>query len=321
MLKKIIKDYKKQIIKIAVGRIVTGFLVVCFFSFMIVMIEYAIPNQNSKQIIQLGILYFAINILRSIATLYEAIHTDSYEKEIEADYREKIFFKLQELKQSEIDTIKVGEILENVINDTKLFSKYYTLGIAKAYLGGILRLIGTLIVLLYLNRPIVMITFFIYIIGFIITYLCNKKSVLYTKLKRDANAKILNWSNEQIQGYQTIKALEIEEQRVRQMKQLIKEYEKATNQLEKNIRIYTGIYEFMVSLVTVISISIGSINLEQGLLSYGSLVILIRYIDQPEIYAKWFIEGFQIRNMSKIAYSRIEEILQKKKKTLLLEKN
>ncbi|MCI8759672.1 MAG: ABC transporter ATP-binding protein [Clostridia bacterium] len=316
MLKKIIKDYKKQVMKVTLGRIATSVMVVCFYGFMIVMIEYAIPSQNIKQIIQLGILYFGINILRTMATLYEAIHHDSLEKEIEADYRQKIFFKLQELKQSEIDTIKVGEILENIINDTKLFSKYYTYGVARSYFGGILRLIGILAVLLYLNVPIVMITFFIYIVGFIVTYFFNKKSIGYTKLKKDANAKILNWSNEQIEGYQTIKALEIEEQRLRQIKQLINDYEKSVNKLEKNIRTYTGIYEFLVSLVGIVNILIGSISLEQGILSYGSLVILVRYIDQPEVYARWFIEGFQMRNMSKISYSRIEKILQKEEESI-----
>ena len=316
MLQEIIKRYKKQTIKIAVSRTLTSVMVVTFIAFMLIMVEYAIPSKNIKLIIQLGIMYFAVNILRTIVTLYESVWHNIFEKQVEADYREKIFVKLQKTKQTEIDKIRVGEILENIINDTKEFAKYYTFGITRAYLGGVLRLIGTLAVLMYLDIPIVTITFIIYIIGFCIAFLFNKKSIQYTKLKREANAKILNWSNEQVQGYQTIKALEIQQQRMKEMRVLISDYEKAVNKLEKNIRTYTCIYDFIVSFVLIATILIGSISVESGILSYGALIILARYIDSPEVYAKWFIEGFQIRNISKISYEKIQEILNKQEEEI-----
>lgn len=316
MLQEIIKRYKKQTIKIAVSRTLTSVMVVTFIAFMLIMVEYAIPSKNIKLIIQLGIMYFAVNILRTIVTLYESIWHNIFEKELEADYREKIFVKLQNTKQNEIDKIRVGEILENIINDTKEFAKYYTFGITRAYFGGVLRLIGTLAVLMYLDIPIVTITFIIYIIGFCIAFLFNKKSIQYTKLKREANAKILNWSNEQVQGYQTIKALEIQQQRMKEMRVLISDYEKAVNKLEKNIRTYTCIYDFIVSFVLIATILIGSISVESGILSYGALIILARYIDSPEVYAKWFIDGFQIRNISRISYEKIQDILKKQEEEI-----
>lgn len=316
MLEEIIKKYKKQTIKISITRTMTSIMVVIFIAFMIVMVEYAIPSYNIKLIIQLGITYFGVNILRSIITIFESVYHSVFEKELEADYREKIFLKLQKTKQYEIDKIRVGEILENIINDTKEFAKYFTYGITRPYLGGGLRLIGTLVVLMYLNIPIVLVTFIIYLIGFFITFLFNKKSIKYTKIKRQVNAKILNWSNEQVDGYQTIKSLEILQQRMREIKILISDYEKAVNNLEKNIRIYTCIYDFIVSFVGIITILMGTISIENGILSYGALIILTRYIDSPETYAKWVIEGFQIRNMSKIAHEKIQDILEKEEEDI-----
>ena len=194
------------------GWVATSIMVVVFIAFTIVMIEYAIPSKNIKLIIILGISYFAVNILRAITTFFEDLNDVGLEKEIEADYRQKLYEKLQNTKQKEIDKIRVGEILENIINDTKEFSKWYGAGICRSYLAGILRLVGTLLVLIYLNIPIVTITFLIYIIGFVVTHIFNKKSIKYSELKRNINAKILNWSNEQVDGYQTIKALEIEKE-------------------------------------------------------------------------------------------------------------
>lgn len=291
-------------------------MVVTFIAFTIVMVEYAIPSKNINLIIILGISYFGVNILRSIATFFEDIKDEGFAKELEADYREKIYEKLQNIKQSEIDKIRVGEILENIINDTKELAKWYGNGICRSYFAGIVRLVGTLLVLMYLNIPIVTITFFIYIIGFIVTHIFNKKSIQYTKLKRQANAQILNWSNEQVQAYTTIKALEVEEERLNQLKELILQYEKATKKLEKNIRIYSCLYDFIVSFVGVINILIGSINVEQGIITYGAMIILARYISSPETYARWVIEGFQYRNIGKISYEKIKNILQKEEENI-----
>ena len=46
------------------------------------------------------------------------------------------------------------------------------------------------------------------------------------------------------------------------------------------------------------------------------MIILARYISSPETYAKWVIEGFQIRNIGKISYERINNILQKEEEEI-----
>lgn len=316
MLKEIINNYKKQSFKVAFGWFITSIIVVAFIAFTIVMVEYAIPSKDINIIIYLGISYFILNIIRSIGHFFEDLNDEGFEKELEADYREKIYVKLQNTKQNEIDKIRVGEVLENIINDTKEFSKWYGTGICRAYLGGIVRLIGTLFVLMYLNIPIVTIALIIYLLGFILTHMFNKKSIKYTKLKREINAKVLNWSNEQVQGYSTIKALEIEKERLLQIKELISEYENAVNELERNIRTYTCIYDFIISFIGVINILIGSISVEQGIITYGAMIIIARYISSPETYAKWVIDGFQIRNIGKISYDKINNILQKQEEDI-----
>lgn len=316
MFKELVKLYKSRSIKTTIGWVLTSIAVILFITFTVIMIEYVIPTNDINLIIKFGVIFFFVNIFRSVTTLFEDINNDTLQKEIECDYREKIYLKLQKLKQSEIDKIRVGEILENILNDTKQISKYYTLGICRAYAGGVLRLVGSLLVLAYLNIPIVLITFVIYLIGFVITFLFNKKSIYYTELQRSANAKILNWSNEQVEGYSTIKSLEIEEERISQINYLIKDYEKAVNKLEKNIRIYTFVYEFIISFVNVINIFLGTLSVENGIITYAVLVLLVKHIDTPKAYAQWVIEGFQIRNVGKIAYDKVMNILKKEEENI-----
>ena len=284
-------------------------MVVTFITFTMIMIEYAIPSKDIRLIVGLGVVYFGVSILRAIVTFFEDLNDAELNKSIEADYREKIYIKLQNTKQSELDRIRVGEILENIINDTKEFARWYGVGICRSYLAGVVRLVGTLAVLMYLNVPIVMITFAIYLLGFAVTHIFNKKSISYTSLKRKINAKILNWSNEQVQGYSTIKALEIEQERLAEIKRLLVDYEDIVNKLEKNIRVYTCLYNFIVSFVGVTNILIGAISVESGIISYGAMIVLARYISSPETYARWVIEGFQIRNVGRLSYNRICDIL------------
>ena len=86
-------------------------MVVIFIAFMIIMVEYAIPSGNRQLIIKLGIAYIFVNIVRAITTFYEDFSETTMEKDIAADYREKIFLKLQNMKQIEIDTLKAGDII------------------------------------------------------------------------------------------------------------------------------------------------------------------------------------------------------------------
>jgi len=311
LFKEIWNNYKKMAINSSLGRIFTSIMVIVFIIFMIIMVEYVIPSGDIKMILKLGISYIFINILRSVTTFYEDFSENVLEKNIKSDYREKIFLKLQNMKQIEIDKLNSGNVLENMLNDTKEIGLYWCNGIGHALEAGFLRFLGSLLVLMYLNFPIISISMVIYIIGFLITFYFNKKSLEFTEQKRKANSEILAFSNEQINGFDTIKALEIQRQRMLNLKELLKNYDESVNKLEKNIRIYTNTYEYIVSFSLVVTILLGGIGVVKGIVSYGVLVVLSRYISSPKTYAKWAIDGFQYRNVSKISYKKVLEILEK----------
>lgn len=311
MLKELRKKYQTKMAKIAVGWFLTSIMVVVFMAFTIIMIEYAIPSQNIELIIILGISYFLVNIIRAITTFFEDLCSEGYTKEFQSHYRKKVFHQLQQLTITETDRCKAGEILQSMLNDTKEVARYWETGIVRSYIGGPVRLIGTILVLMYLNIPIMTIVMGIYTLGFILAYFWNKKSIHLTEEQRNINAKILTFSHEQVEGQETIKSLEIQSERMKELKQLLTKYEQKVNLLEKNIRIYTNVYTLLISFIGVMNILIGGIGVEQGMITYASLVILVRYVSTPETYAKWIIEGFQIRNVCRIAYEKIESIMQK----------
>ena len=316
MFKEIWNSYKRLAIHSSLGRVLTSVMVVVFIAFMIVMVEFAIPKGDIQLIVKLGVVYMFVNILRGITTLYEDFSETSLQKNVEADYREKIFVKLQNMKQIEMERLNSGSILENILNDTKEVGKYWMWGINRPYSAGLLRLVGSLVALMYLNVPIIIVAMLIYMIGFIVTFIFNKRSLKFTEQKRKMNAKILNFSNEQISGFETIKSLEVQNTRIAELKNLLKDYEAAVDKLEKNIRIYTCLYDYIVSFVLVVTILLGGIGVLKGFASYGTLIILARYISSPKIYSVWVIEGFQYRNVSEISYQKILDILEKEEEKI-----
>ncbi len=311
MFRKIWNEYKKLAFHASLGRALTSMMVVVFIAFMIVMVEFAIPSGDFKLIIKLGISYVIVNVIRAVATFYEDFSDNNLQRNMEADYREKIFVKLQNMKQIEMDQLSVGGILENMLNDTKEIARYWTWGIDRSYTGGLLRLVGCLVVLMYLNVPIICATLLIYAIGFVVAFGFQKRSLRFMEHKRKINGEILNFSNEQINGFETIKSLNAQSRRISELKNLLENYESIVNQLEKNIRIYTCVYEYIISFVLVVTILMGGIGIAKGMASYGALIVLARYISSPKIYASWVIEGFQYRNISRISYQKVLEILEK----------
>ncbi len=311
MFREIWSRYRKMAINAAMGSTVTTIAIVLFITFMIIMVEYAVPSGDIKLIVKLGVIYVVVNLFRAVVNFWEDFAETDLQKNVEADYREKIFVKLQNMQQSEIDHLNAGNVLENMLNDTKEMGKYWDWGIDRSYTRGLLRLIGTLAVLLYLNVPIILVAMVIYGIGFVVAFVFQKKSLQFTEQKRKINSEILGFSNEQINGFETVKALEVQAQRMAELKKLLKNYEKAVEKLEKNIRMYTCFYDYIVSFVLVVTIVLSGVSVLQGIASYGTLIVLARYISSPECYAKWVIEGFQYRNVSEISYQKVLAVLEK----------
>ena len=90
MFKEIWNSYKKLAMHSTLGRVLTSIMVVVFIAFMIVMVEFAIPNGDIQLIVKLGVIYMFVNILRAITTFYEDFSENALEKNVEAEGHSEI---------------------------------------------------------------------------------------------------------------------------------------------------------------------------------------------------------------------------------------
>lgn len=125
---------------------------------------------------------------------------------------------------------------------------------------------------------------------------------------RKINIELYNRINEGIQGFLTIKILNII-QKKEELKETLKEYETINNKLEKNVVMYNNIFAFIVSLSTAVIIYYAGIKAVQGVITYSEIVLLIEYSSSLKFEFNWFIKHVTDFNKSYISFSKILSFL------------
>ena len=103
----------------------------------------------------------------------------------------------------------------------------------------------------------------------------NRKTIFLLKEIRNLNVSITKWITEQINGFENIKALKIEKNRLKKMETLIEKYSKECCRLDKIIRKYVFVYNFFSLLTTLVVVYIGGLDILSGVFTYGSLMIFV----------------------------------------------
>ena len=115
----------------------------------------------------------------------------------------------------------------------------------------------------------------IYIIGYLGIFVSNKKRIRLIKKIREADIAITKSITEQINGLEIIKNLRIEEERIKTLSNMIDKYNKESRNLDKVIRNYKIVYDLLSLLALMIVGIFGGLNLSEGIMTYGALMVFI----------------------------------------------
>ena len=115
--------------------------------------------------------------------------------------------------------------------------------------------------------------------------------------------------NEGVQGFLTIKILNIIDKKEKELQQILQEYSIVNNKLEKNVSAYNNIFSFIISLCLVVIIYYGGVKVVQGILTYVEIKLLIEYSGSLEFEFNWFIKHLTDFNKSFISFSKILRFL------------
>lgn len=272
-------------------------------------IDIEIPNNNIKALIIWGIIYMIFLLVSCYLTLKHCNMRSILQRKIQRDLREKVFDKMQEIKTKFYDENDTGVILQFLQTDVNESGRMFADIITEMYFMGLMRFTIISIFLMFVDLEVTLMILVLYIIGYLITLYFNRKTIKVIDRIRKINIELYSKINEGVQGFLTIKILNIIDKKEKELKDALSEYETVNNELEKIVAIYNNIFAFIVSLSTVIIIYFTGIKVAQGVMTYVEMVLLIEFSSSLQFEFKWFIKHLTNFNKSFVSFSKILNFL------------
>lgn len=305
-----VSGYNKQFIILIVIIIVTTIIEMISIPYITKrIIDISIPSGNIKLLIIWGCVYIIFLLISCYFILKHCNIRKILERLIQKDLREKIFNKIGQVKTKFFDENDTGVILQFLQTDVNDAGKLFANVIVEMYLMGLIRFSIVVIFLIFIDVKITLITLAIYLIGYGVTLFFNRKTISLINKIRKINMEIYSKVNEGVQGFLTIKILNIINKKENELKELLQEYSILNNKLEKTVSEYNNIFSFIVSLCLVVIIYYGGIKVVQGCMAYVEIMLLIQYSGSLKLKFNWFIKHLTNFNKSFVAFSKILEFL------------
>ena len=236
--------------------------------------DEAIAKENIKLVLFLAIVMFVKVISQIIEGIIQCRLRHHLQRDFSNYARKDIFNKLIKSKVNFFDKNNSSELFELVMNDSDNLATFFTQN-GNQLIGFTVRALTYIVILLFVNVKLALILILIYFVGYISLILSNKKTIYLLKEIRNLNILITKWITEQINGFENVKALKIEKNRLEKLNKLIKKYNEESYTLDKLIRKYIFVYNFF-SLITILAVVyIGGLDIITGIFTYGSLMIFV----------------------------------------------
>ena len=202
------------------------------------------------------------------------------------DIRRRVFAKLQELPISYIDSKASGEMLSRCITDIEQISDGLLMGFSQLFTG-VITIISTLGIMLYLNWKIALAVFILTPLSFLVAKFIASRTNRFFKEQAVARGEQTALTNELVEGQSVVKAFGHE-------KESLDEFDEANEKLRKaamsatffssltnpSTRLVNNVVYAVVTLISALSALSGHI-------SVGQISIFLSYASQ---YAKPFNE-------------------------------
>ena len=205
--------------------------------------DEAIAKENIKLVLFLAIVMFVKVISQIIEGIIQCRLRHHLQRDFSNYARKDIFNKLIKSKVNFFDKNNSSELFELVMNDSDNLATFFTQN-GNQLIGFTVRALTYIVILLFVNVKLALILILIYFVGYISLILSNKKTIYLLKEIRNLNILITKWITEQINGFENVKALKIEKNRLEKINKLIKKYNEESYTLDKLIRKYIFVYNF-----------------------------------------------------------------------------
>lgn len=260
-------------------------------------------------ILLFGGLYAIANIISCYFVLKYCIVRLNLGYQITGELKKDIFHKLMQIDTKFYDQNTTGTILQFLSNDAKDAGEFIPWIVVEMFVMGLFRSFAFSVLLLLADLKIGIGIVISYLLGIFVTILLNRKTITLLKKVRQITIEVLNQMNEGISGFTTIKSLQIEKEKIEKLDETIKQYNQVSQRLNRQIAGYNAIFTAITSFSFIWLITVGTIGLTSGLISYGLVMIMIEWRDVLDSDIQWFLKHLTNFNRCYLAFYKILEFL------------
>lgn len=271
--------------------------------------DNAIAKNSAKTLVFVAILVIVKQIFKTTEGIFHCMVRHHLQREYANHARKDLFSKFINTKISYFDNANTGEMLELVMNDTGNASTFFTQNGLISFGNLCAKLPLLLIILLFINFKLTSILIIIYLIGYLSLIISNKKTFKLISEIRDLNILITKWITEQVNNFELIKSINIEDVRLNKMNELLEKYTIESENLDKLIRKYNFSYTLFSFLASITTTCIGGYDLSASILSYGTLMLFINGTTSIKGYCDDLVMHLPRLNESFISMKKIYNYL------------
>lgn len=272
-------------------------------------INIEIPNSNIRGLFIYSTLYIVIILIQSYMVLKHCDMRCILERIMQGELREKVFNKLQKVSAKFYDENESGTILQFMQNDTNEAGRLFPDIIVEMYFMGVIRFLIIALFLMFIDLKVTLLILSLYVIGYAVTVYFNIKTIKEIHEIRKTSIEIYTLINEGIQGFLTIKTLDIIDNKIKELETRLDDFTLKNRNVEKIVATYNSIFTFITSLSIPLIIYFSGNDLVKGLTSYAEIVLIIDYAGDLKHQFNWFIRHLTDFNKAFVSYSKILRFL------------
>ncbi|TCZ76597.1 ABC transporter ATP-binding protein [Paenibacillus albiflavus] len=236
---------------------------------------FTVSSMEPMQIVLLALAF----VVQAIAGGLSIYMLNVLGQRVVANLRDRLWQKLLVLPVSYYDEHKTGETVSRVTNDTAIVKGFITEHMA-SFFSGIISVVGSFVVLLYLDWQMTLIMLAIIPMAALILYPLGRQMFKISKGLQDETASFTTVLSQVLSEIRLVKASNAEK----------REYEKGKRGITSLLRfgikegivqsIISPIMSFVMMALLVVIIGYGGLRVSSGALSAGDLVAFILYLIQ-----------------------------------------
>lgn len=269
---------------------------------------YNVDEDVLKKIIVLGIAMLLLCIVILFSkwwTMYYGHLMGTYQ---ERDMRTELYNHLQDLPVSYYDNAKVGSLLSRITSDLFEISELMHHGPENLIIS-VLKIIGSVIILSYINFRFAMITFIVVLCMGVLTYVYNVQMKKAYVWRREVYSDISAKAEDTLSGIRVVKSFANENKEKNDFNTLNNTYVEAKKIAYRSLSNLHSTTTFFSSFITVVIVIFGSYMIYRKNISISDLLTFTLYISLFLDPVKRLIDFSETFQSGMTGYMRFKEIL------------